>query len=713
MTLETDLNKTASSANLRGASLQSNPGRFALPAFLRRASSAAGRQADLLLALVLMVAITNLGLVLRSPTLATRVNFIDHSWAFDFVVKAQQHIWLGDKVTFTYGPLFQLASTAVVTAFGGSFGAYLRSWQLLPFWAGIVFTFLTGRLLLQGHSAWKRCFYLLALVCFWGALEVRFCFDFLAFAVALRYFDQLSQSKVLHLKSAVLVALLLLAGFLISADTGIYSLAAFAIAGAAHVVVFRNDRSALRVLLRGAAASVAAFLVLAILTAVLMPHARFSFWTNSLEVVSQYRWSLAYSMEKSVKWRLISASAVSILVLLIGYRWRDSLSSSLVRRPAFFPAAIAFSLLTMQSAIVRSDWGHVFIALLPAIALAGAVLMGNTRAERDWRGEIPLMAAFVLTAAFSGPLAWLQPMNVLAGLRIPDHPSQACPSGSFYIDDACLARHDYERLRAVSEYLRAHSTSTETVAIFPFENIYAAVARRPVAGGVLQTYQIAGERLTRRHLDGLERDRPQLAIYSADGLATVGVDGVPNFTRTPEVWLYLQSRFKKQEELAPGIAVLTRDETRLKRWRSEAVSIGKSSDSAIRLKQQVPVSLGHWCDDCDALRLRLRVSYPFWWRVTKPSVLNVVIRLADESEKAIRAVVPPNQTADIWIYPWEEAQLLKYFDENPAVWRSGRPRAPVSAVSLRFERVDWLSTTPTRVRIESVDAVRWKLDTSN
>ncbi|MCI0353113.1 MAG: hypothetical protein L0Z53_27150, partial [Acidobacteriales bacterium] len=631
---------------------------------MARLFSTAGRQADLLLAVALVLVTTNFRIVLSSPTLAGQINLLDHSWAFDFVVKAQQHIWLGDKVTFTYGPLFQLASAEIVNAFGGSLGAYLRTAHLLPSWAGIVLTFLTGRILLAGHPLWKRSFYLLVLVGFWGVLDVRFCFNFFSFAVALRYFDRLSEAKVLRWKSAITLAFILLIGFLISADTGMYAVAAFGIAGLAHFLVFRTDASARRTIVLGAAAACVAFLLLAVLTAAVMPHSGFGFWINSLETVSHYRWSLAFAMDKPVKWRLIGATAISMLVLMAAYRWRDPRSHSLVRRPAFFPAAIAFSLLTLQSAIVRSDWGHVFLAMLPNLALAGAVLMGGTRtAKWKWRSDIPPFAAFALTVVFSGPIAALQPKTIVAGFRPPITQSRTCPPGMFLIDDACLTRRSYEPLSAVSEYLRTHTAENEAVAIFPFENMYAAVARRPVAGGVLQNYQIAGERLSRLQLDGLERDRPRLAVYSADGLATVGVDGVPNLTRTPEVWLYLQRHFRKQAELAPGVAILARDEARAKRWKSEAANLGTSVESGIRLKQATPVPLLHWPDDCDLLRLRLRVSYPSWWRVTKPAALSVIIGLADNSEKTIRAVVPPNEIADLWIYPWDEAQLLRYFDQ--------------------------------------------------
>jgi len=567
-------------------------------------------------------------------------------------------------------------------------------------------------MLLSGHSAWKRSFYLLALVGFWSALDVRFCFDFFIFAVALAYFDRVRRSQSVSLWPTLVLAVLLVAGFLISADTGLYSLAAFIIAGSAHALLYRSDPLTYGACLRAAALSGLMLAGLVLLTSMLMQHAGFTFWTNSLEVVSQYRWSMAYPMDRPIKWRLITASTVSMLLLLIGYRWKDSLANSLARRPAFFPGAIAFSLLTLQSTIVRPDWGHVSIALLPSLALSGAVLMGSEAGPRwSWRGDLPVLLAFALTAVFSGPAAPLVPKNIAAGLELSEiTKSQTCPSGTFYLDEACLPASVYEPLRTVSEFLQKHTALGETVAIFPFENLSGDVARRQVAGGVLQNYQIAGERLTRCQLDGLKRDHPRVAIFWADGLATLGVDGVPNFTRTPTIWLYFQSRFTKRAELAPGIAALLRDETRPARWQQQITPVGNSLRLPIRLKRPIVLPLNHWSAESDFLKLRVLVEYPVWWRLRKPSTILVNVRHTDETTQTLRAVLPPNHWSDLWIYPWDDAQLINYFDARESAWRKARPRSAVTAVQLTFERMDWLSVVPSSINIQSIEAVRLRLD---
>jgi len=417
-------------------------------------------------------------------------------------------------------------------------------------------------------------------------------------------------------------------------------------------------------------------------------------------------------MEKPIKWRLVGASAFSLLVLLIGSRLSNLRAASLSRRPAFFAAAICFSLLTLQSTLVRPDWGHVTVALLPTIAMAAAVLMGSeVKRDWNWSGDLPIVLAILITIAFSGPSPVVAPRNVAAGWQLAAiTKSQSCPTGTFYLDDACLTQSDYTPLHAVSEYLRSYTSESDTVAIFPFENIYADVARRRVAGGILQNYIAVGDRLVGRQLYGLERDKPHVAIFSADGLATFGVDGVPNFTRTPEIWFFLQSRFRKRRELAPGIVALVSDDARPGHWRQITATAGSSFQSAIRLKRAISVPLDQWQAENDFLKVRLLVRYPIWWKLTKPSSLLVKVRHSDNTEKVLRAILPPNKQAELWIYPWDDAQLVNYFDSDEATWRKGRPRASVTGLQFTFERMDWLSVVPSLVNVQSIEAVRLRLE---
>jgi hypothetical protein len=511
--------------------------------------------------------------------------------------------------------------------------------------------------------------------------------------------------------STVVLAPLLLSGFLISADAGVYSLAGFVIAGAVHLYLFRRNRQVRTALLRAAIVSGAGLALLMLLIALVMWRSGLNYWADVAAVVSNYRWSMANPMEKAVKVRLVATAAVSLLTLAIAWRWSNPTASSLARRPVFFPAAMAFSLLTLQSGLVRSDWWHVQVALLPGIALAGVVLMGSEIGIPDWRGHLPMVAALALTAFVTGPTPMAMPRLIIDNLRLGSVVrSQDCPEGTRYFDEACLLPTDFGALRAVSDYLRNETSASESVAVFPYENLYADVARRPIAGGVLQNYMALGDHLVQRQLTGLRRDNPRIAILSIDGLASWPLDGVPNFTRTPDVWFYLQNNFLRQRELGPGILALERDPQRAQRIHFESSPLSGGMQSPIKHRVPIAVPLTSWPDQSDFLRVRLTVWYSFWWALRKPSLVNVTVIRADRTEDNFQALVKPNTASELWIYPWDDHQLARYFDASEAQWRKGRPRAPVSSLQFAFQRMDDVSVVPFRLEIQSVEAIRLTLD---
>ena len=126
------------------------------------------------------------------------------------------------------------------------------------------------------------------------------------------------------------------------------------------------------------------------------------------------------------------------------------------------------------------------------------------------------------------------------------------PRGTSYLQGVCFQDQDYERIHAVSDYIDTHTSPSEWIAVFPFENVYGVAADRKVAAGILQNYQATGDYLEARQVAGLEARKPPLAVYSADGVGSFGIDSVPNLTRSPQAWLYLQSRY--ETERSPGLA---------------------------------------------------------------------------------------------------------------------------------------------------------------
>ncbi len=110
-------------------------------------------------------------------------------------------------------------------------------------------------------------------------------------------------------------------------------------------------------------------------------------------------------------------------------------------------------------------------------------------------------------------------------------------------------------------------------------------------------------------------------------------------------------------------------------------------------------------DGADFLKLQLWIDYPIWWRVRKPSCLTLEMFFADGSRKPIQLRSPPNQATDIWVYPWEEKDMMSYFSPDLGQWR--KPNRPaLTGLRLLVTPFDWISVVPNSVSVKSIEAIQ-------
>ncbi|HTD23363.1 MAG TPA: hypothetical protein VK738_11960 [Terriglobales bacterium] len=667
---------------------------------------------DLLMALLL--ALITLFLYRNSPLPAdvATIDFTDDSWKYDLLAKAQQHIWLGKDVLFTYGPLFQLLFVPIFWMRDLSLGEFYRLSRFVPIWATIVLVYGAARFLLPQVEPWKRAFYFLLLVIFWARFDIKLCVPLFVFAAFLWMQENLPAGALSMTAQALAAALLITLSFLIAADAGFYALAGFLLVAGSYSTYRVLHRQPWRpgVIFSGLTLLVFFVCMLAV-NALFGRFADFRYWIGNYDLVSNYRWFEPMAISHQATSLLVTAALLSFSVFF----WAWIVSKRYPENPGLRPRILAIallSLLLMQSCIVRSSWKNVTLGLFPVIAFAFSFLFGALSRERaGLSAGIPPLLALVCTIVFAAsPYDAFSAARIWRALTIPA--AATCTPGKQLLDQACLAPDDFQQLNAGSRFLREHAAPSESVMIYPFENIYGDVARRRVAGGTLQSYVAADDFSLQQHLGGVERDHPMWAIYSADYLGSWTVDGISHFTRTPEVWLYLHRHFHRVANLELGVLGLQRDEERMRRWNLEVTKLPlpparqpvKEGEN-IRLAQ-----LNSWPQqDVDFLKLRIQVHYPPWWRVLKPATMNFFLQRADGTVKVAHAIAHPNRSYEVWIYPWSEPGLMNYFFENPSEWRKRGERPPITEISVRFDREDWVSVLPTEVELEEVDAERVSL----
>jgi hypothetical protein len=239
----------------------------------------------------------------------------------------------------------------------------------------------------------------------------------------------------------------------------------------------------------------------------------------------------------------------------------------------------------------------------------------------------------------------------------------------------------------------------------------------------MQAYTASGPELVRIEMSGLDGKPIPAALYMPDAdlshwskqetqswsrnYLSIPVDGIPNFTRIPEVWFWMVRHYHTSQQLMPGIVGLVRDDSRASRIALQAQSIGLPQKKYEISERESAIDIGtpNWPSGYDFLRLRLKVHYSQLWKLRKPERLQVEITRADGSRDLQWVVLPPNTSTEIWFYPWAAPDLADYFNPDAGKWRLNS-RSPITGLRFIVTPLDWVSAQPQAIEIEGADAVR-------
>ncbi len=671
------------------------------------------RHWDMVAVLLLVAASMPVGLLSPRTLPSVEMPNIDDSWFLDSGYKAVHGVWLGKSVMFTYGPVWQWLSSAPIRWTGYSMGKAYATWTTLPMWLAFLLCALTVQLLLPEQPPWKRFVLVIFLVIFWAspgwaAPDVRPFAGIFLFALFLRGWYAVRQRHLGPVVFGVGAAVLCAAGFFVAADAGIYALAGLLIT-LAGVALEKEDRSRF---LRSAGLAVAAWLASSLVLVLVVNAAwrrlfDFTFWKASLAIVSSYRWNEPYPMAKADKVHVIATLGACAIIFAFRRVIARAGKVDLTGRTGFLAAAFAYGVLGLQTGVVRSDTFHVQIGIFPMVVFIGAVLFG-------FASDTGLSTALVLVAV---TFCWflIEPNPLYYSLTIKDryskiiHPTVTCPAGWSEFDHLCVTAQYARAFQDAKTFIQQRTAASDSIVVFPWNNIFGTITQRTVAAGIMLSYVASGSYLSDVDIRGLAQAAPPAGLYFSEGWGWP-VDHVPNFTRNSALWFWVQSHYRADQLLPSGILGLRADYSRVQRVHLQVRTLQLPLQRYPVLRRKSTIDLGSpvWpLDSGDFLRLRLNLHYPFWWKLRKPSHLELEILRADGSSKRIPFVLPPNDSTDVWFYPWD-GDLLGFFASDEAEWHRG-PRPAITGLRLHLTPYDWVSVIPSAVSVEAADAVRLTL----
>ncbi|HKD86154.1 MAG TPA: hypothetical protein VKB58_15475 [Terriglobales bacterium] len=672
------------------------------------------------LAAVLLLMAASLPLPWISPRtviLVQRPGTFDEQWVLDSAFKATQGTIFGRDVAFVYGPIFQWLLAAPERWSRYPMADTYVSYRTLLLWCGFLFTYATLRLLLREQPPWKRFLLLLLLAVFWTPWDGRTAFAIFLFALFLRGWYAVSAQRIGRLVFGCGSSLLATIAFLYSADTGVYAVAAWVLGACGVAWERRRESPGLKISAAAGGGFALSLGVLVLLVNWIMASPLdFRFWRTSLALVGVHRWNEPYPLSTDGAIHLLAPLVIGALLFVARRIVPADRTEVLAARPGFLLSAFAFALLCMQSGLVRSDYNHIVFGVYPMVLFVGVVVFSF---RSRLMSAATAVTAIVCSFFFSEPAPQFRPSSLRFRLARIIQPIAICPGGYRDIDHACYPAQFAGTLQAAVGYLQKHSAERDSVLIFPYQYMYGVAAQRNVAAGVEQSFLANGKYLSEFDIAGMQQARAQVGLYfpdqTADGPAnpnlSLQIDGISNFTRTPSIWFWMFRHYSSDLEIAPGIVPLLRDESRDARISMEEYPLSLPADRyAISTSSQV-IGLGAplWpANGADFLRLRMRVNYSPLWKLRKPERLGLEITLADGTRTLRTLVAEPNVMSEIWIYPWREADLSRYFDSDERRWRVS-PRPAVTDLRLVVSPFDWFSQKPESITLQSADAVRLSL----
>ncbi len=678
------------------------------------------RSWDVLGVLLLMLAsFPTAWLAPRTVTLVPNYGLIDDNWHLDASFKALRGIWVGRDVAFTHGPIYQMLSSIPARSMPLSIGALYVTWNTIPIWCAFLFAYLALRLLMPEQPAWKR-FVLLLLLCSFWETSLRTTFPVLLFAMFLRGWYVVREGRMRTYVFGAAGGFLWATAFLIAGDTGVYATAAWFIVFAAIAVETRGEKFAGKLLAALLTFFLSAVVLVIAINSLMASPLDFRFWRDSLAQVSAYRWATPAAMTAAGEIHLFNALLIGLATFL-GRALTRKGNLAITQRLGFLLGGFLFALAMLQSALVRSDIGHVIIGEF-ALTFFVATILFSLSGRASMVGVLIAIAASML---FSHPI--FRPSSVIRLYAQLRNPLTECPPGYSEFDRACYQEPlTPQMLTAAASFLQEHSGATDSIFVFPYQTMFGLASRRNVAGGLMQAYTASGAYLSQLEIAGLERTPAAAALYLPDAdlnhwpqaevarwsrnYLSVPVDGVPNFTRAPEVWFWTLHHYRTVQPLTPGVVGLERDDSRITRISMQVQPLGVAARTYSINTRSSTTDLGSptWPNGFDFLRLRLTVHYPVWWKLRKPERLQLEISRADGTRDFQWTLVQPNVATDVWFYPWDATDLASYFNADESQWRLNS-RSAIIGLRLVATPLDWVSQQPDAITINAVDAVRLTL----
>ena len=620
---------------------------------------------------------------------------LDASWLMGLATTFQQGLISGRDFHFTYGPLSQLLAAwgVSITGSGSAFDAY---WMIVFLFLSVSIIITSVVILLIDQLSWKH-----AIAVYLSIAWMNLIFDVPTFRVLLIVLMAVLIYRMLVAISftrqawwAVLAGLFCFTEQLATPELTIYGLLTLIIVIGIHAARSREFAKSLALLgISVAIVVIANFgISIAFMSTSADYRSLFDYQRYTLEVMRGYQNMMGLDWDISLA-RTFGFLGVGAFTVYATLRiWRTG-----PREDGYlFLCLLVASLISLKSATVRSEVGHVTQALKPLIftflLLGQGFLIHSDRSKFIDR----YLRQGCWMALFIG-LLLLWPWTALYAvndLRLLATGEISAPS----LEQLSSKRAAAESILPAELVHDSPGAVSTPMLNFPYQNYMAILLKRPVFAPVLQSYSAGTEELQRFFVDRLElqRKRGLDVTYGLDDVASWPVDGIQTISRVPIIFEYLYRNFELRsiQQNENGIYLLeSRSQPR------EIVDSDLSFEPQALMPLSGEVKLPQPVH-CGLVALQVRMTYPMTLSLSKAAGIQLTFRAGNQVlQSNYLKPIEPNQPFRTYVSLTRPAEFYRFFASEPVPARAWD--------SIRYSSIepDWLGVAPNRVQIQKVECV--------
>lgn len=583
------------------------------------------------------------------------VEGLDTSWFVSLPALLEAGKIAGRDVFFTYGPVWQLIGIIGLLIHPSSSAIDALNLITLVFQAATILTF-AGTVLLIERLSWRYSLFTLVLATFFGLFRhhtlLRIATSIFIVVLFARVLAASRTSAQLRWRT-VAVAILAFGAQLLTFEQGLYVtvtcvglLVVFALLSRFRTSLspdglFEPRRYVETVFVFVGTYS-AANIVLSLTFLATSPTypSLFHYQAMMLEISQLYVNTMGSPWEMQTLPTIVVAVVLTYSILFILFNLpRFSISDAYV-----FVGLLILSVLSLKTATIRSDLGHILMGMLPLAILF--VLLGKNWSYRPGMhlAWAPLLA--LLIVAWPGPDFHSLPFNLL----------------STPLRDRVLffGGGNVEPSDILPENVILASDPKKMMLAFPHENYIPLMLGRELFAPVLQSYSSGSLELQEYYIESLDRQGQNVEIvYSVRHFHPVS--GAQTGTRTPLIFEYIYRNFEfKRPQAYSDFAVLERRSTprRLAVVQQSFVT-HNSAEGLPQITLNEPVT-------CSLIRLDVDFDYPFYWAFGRVEPVQIGVYLDEELINTTAIYPVDSDPFPIYVGLVGGQAFLRHFDDGEA-----------------------------------------------